>query len=66
MESLSTLIIVFSLGLILYSLYDLRKFYNRYKADRGFLSYKIFVGSIAGLILGILFLTLHFLGYIEG
>lgn len=61
---LSTLLIIFSVGIILYSSYGLRANYNRFKIISNY-STTTFINGIAGIVVGVLLLILYFLGYID-
>lgn len=62
---LSTLLIIFSVGIIIYSSIGLKKSYFYYKNEPGYNSISIFYSKAAGIVVGVLFLILYFLGYID-
>jgi len=61
--SIRLMLLIFSIGFILYSIIYLKKSYYRYKNDKCFISFKLLINKLAMLLVGIIFMILYFLGY---
>lgn len=62
--SSSTLIILFSIGFIVYFSIRLKKKYYDYKNETDNINIGVFFNSIAGIILGVILLILYLIGFI--
>src|SRR5690606_28818810 len=62
--STSTLILLFSIGFIVYFSIGLKKKYYDYKNETDNINIGILFNSIAGIILGVILLTLYLIGLI--
>ena len=59
-----SLLLIFSIGLIIYSAYDLKSSYNKFKNEPDSISITIFIKSVGGIVLGAIFLLLYLFGYV--
>ena len=57
------LLIIFSLGCIIYFSIGLKKRYYNYKNDPNYSSISVFYSKVAGIILGVIFILLHLFNY---
>ena len=60
----STLLIIFCVILFIYSIYDIKKSYSKFKNSPDSISITIFIRSVGGVVLSIILLGLHFFGLI--
>ncbi len=60
----STLLVIFCIGFFLYSVIGIKKWYYKYKNDTNYTTISVFYNKIAGIILSIILISLHFFGLI--
>ncbi|WP_299778751.1 hypothetical protein [uncultured Formosa sp.] len=60
----STLLVIFCIGFFIYSLVGIKKWYYKYQNDTNYTTISVFYSKIAGIVLSIILISLHFLGLI--